>query len=467
MPTPFLGDRPGRRSCFWRLFVILLCGCLTAHSASAQAPPSTLADDAADAAPAERSAPSKRTKKSAGSRTGSGWRTPGGATIRKDGLAQPSEVDDRPPRGADPRADEAATGTIPGAIEPLRTVRGGPRRSIAEVSAGDGTLPNQDGQVWREYNIQPYTVRVTTTNRPEQALVDWILRETGYEAWHSEPVALLSANHRVLRAYHTPEMQAIVADVVDRFVNTEAESHSFGLRVVTVDNPNWRAKAQAVLHPVPVQTQGIQAWLLQKEDAALLVAELRKRTDYREHSSPHLLVNNGQSTAVAATRPHTYIRNVLPRAEAWPAFEPELAQFDEGFSLELSPLLSLDGGVIDAVIKCNIDQLEKLVPVMLDVPTAAAPRQRTKVEVPQVTHCRLHERFRWPADQVLLVGLGVVATPVPITPNPILNAIPIPMMNGPSRADLLVFVESKGNIAAQAEDNRAADRENKAVRGRY
>ena len=80
------------------------------------------------------------------------------------------------------------------------------------------------GQVWREYDIRPYTLRVTTTARPEQAIVDWILRETGYEAWHSDPVGLLSANRETLRVYHTPEMQAIVADIVDRFVNSAASA---------------------------------------------------------------------------------------------------------------------------------------------------------------------------------------------------------------------------------------------------
>src|SRR5690606_2487415 len=150
--------------------------------------------------------------------------------------------------------------------------------------------------------------------------------------------ALLSANQRTLRVYHTAEMHAVVAELVDRFINTEAETHAFGVRVVTVGNPNWRARAMPILHAVPVQTPGTQAWLMAKEDAGLLLAELRKRTDFREHSSPHLLVNNGQSTVVSARRPRPYLRDVILRPEAWPGFESEIAQIDEGFSLELSPL---------------------------------------------------------------------------------------------------------------------------------
>jgi len=110
----------------------------------------------------------------------------------------------------------ADDGVVSGDAQPLQSVKP-VRQSIAKVTKGPGTLPNDAGQEWREYDISPYTARVTSTNRPEQAIVDWILRETGYEAWHSEPLGMLSANHRVLRVYHTPEMHAVVSEMVDRF----------------------------------------------------------------------------------------------------------------------------------------------------------------------------------------------------------------------------------------------------------
>jgi hypothetical protein len=340
-------------------------------------------------------------------------------------------------------------------------------RHSAKVSSGNGTLPNQQGQVWREYDITPYTLRVTTTGRPEQAIVDWILRETGYEAWHSEPLAILSANRRTLYVYHTREMQAVVADLVDRFINSQAETTTFSLHVVTVDQPNWRARAHRLLRPVPVQTPGVKAWLLPQEDAAVLLAELRRRNDYREHSSPHLMVNNGQSTVVSAMRGRAYVQDVILRNDAWPGFEAEMGQIDEGFSLEFSPLLSANRQMIDATIKCNIDQVEKMVPVMVDVPTAAAPRQRTKIEVPQVTHFRFHERFRWPVDQVLLVGMGMVALPVPVDSQPLVRGLPLPLGSSPPRADLLVFVEAKGKSGEAPRVTRTPQDEAKSYHGRY
>ena len=362
----------------------------------------------------------------------------------------------------------APRGQTTGALPPESSPAGsGPRRPIAKVSAGTGQLPNKHGQLWREYDISPYALRVASTTHPEQAIVDWLLRETGYEAWNCGPVAVLNANPRTLTVYHTPEMHQVVADVVDRFVSSEAQSQAFGLRVVSLSHPNWRARAQGLLQPVQVQTPGAQAWLLQKEDAAVLLGELQRRSDYREHSSPHLLVNNGQSSVVSATRGRSYVRSAVLRTDGWPGFEPETSLVDEGFSLEFTPLLSVDGRMIDAIIKCEIDQVEKMISVPLDLPSAVAPRQRTKIEVPQMSHFGFHERFRWPVEQVLLIGFGMVALPVPSEGQPLIAGLPLPLPSSPPRADVLVFVESNGksnqpNVASQPGRPEAA-----TYRGRY
>jgi hypothetical protein len=116
--------------------------------------------------------------------------------------------------------------------------------------------------------------------------------------------------------------------------------------------------------------------------------------------------------------------------------------------LEFNPLLSTDRRSVDAMIKCQIDQVEKMVPVMLEVPTQTSPRQRARVEVPQMSNFRFSERFRWPADQVLLLGLGMVALPVPVDSTPSVAGLPLPLLpSSPPRADLLVIIESKGPVA--------------------
>lgn len=372
---------------------------------------------------------------------------------------------------APPRNERAAAGDTLQPLEPLKAIETKDRTSHARVTKGSGNLPNDDGQIYREYDISPYTLRVTSTNRPEQALVDWILRETGYEAWHGTPLAFLSADIRnhMLRVYHTPQMQATVAELVDRFVNSEAESHAFSVRVISVDNPNWRVRALSFMKPLAVESQGIQAWLLEKEDATLLMAELRRRSDFREHSAPQLLVNNGQATVVSSTRERRYVRGIIAKPEVWPGYDTDYGQIDEGFSFELSPLLSLDGRTIDAILKCNIDQVERLISVPVEVPTTVAPRQQTKVEVPQISQVRVHERFRWPTEQVLLVGLGVVATPTAEGTGGLLKWA-VPFAQGPSRADLLLFVESKGKTGLAPRVGGGNDRgtaSSNVSRGRY
>src|SRR5262249_30735343 len=116
------------------------------------------------------------------------------------------------------------------------------------------------------------------------------------------------ANHDTLRVYHTQQMQATVADIVDRFVNNQADGYAFSLRIATVGNPNWRAKALPLMVPISVQTPGIQGWLLEKENARLLVADISRRTDYREFNSPQQLISNGQSIVISTMRPRQYIK---------------------------------------------------------------------------------------------------------------------------------------------------------------
>lgn len=392
---------------------------------------------------------------------GAAWRRPAEppaqAAAAVAAHSEPSQTADR--IGTTPAPTPAAPASVELAKKPT-----------ARAASGAATLPNDAGQVWREYDISSYTARVTTTKRPEQAIVDWILRETGYEAWHNEPLGILSAGSRTLRVYHTPEMQKVVADLVNRFVSSEAATYTFSLRVVTLDSPNWRTLSQRLLKAIPVQTPGVNAWLLAQEDAAILLGELRRRNDYREHSSPYLMVNNGQSTVVSSMRGRPYVRDVIVRPETAAGFDPSPGQVDEGLALDFSPLLSADRRVIDATIKCEVDQVERMVPVMIDVPTRASPRQRTKIEVPQMTHYRFHERFRWPIEQVLLVGMGMVALPIPVDGAPLVPGVPLPIGNTPARADLLIFVECKGQPTAAAtsgETPRAPQREAKNYRGRY
>ncbi|TWT31829.1 RodZ family helix-turn-helix domain-containing protein [Blastopirellula retiformator] len=315
--------------------------------------------------------------------------------------------------------------------------------SLLKVTSGLNELPHDQGQVWRDYDITPYTLRVTSTSKPEQAIIDWILRETGTDVWFGSPLGLLHADKNTLRVYHTPEMQQIVRDVVEDFVESQAEVKTLGLRLVTVKSPNWRRLAYRMMQPVSVKTPGIEAWLLSKENAAILLDSLRKRSDYKEHQAANLLIHNGQSSAVSMLKPQTFMRSVRATA-AWPGYELQSDQIEAGFSLEVSPLLAPDDRTIDAVLKCSVDQIEKFVNVDIDVPTATGGSQSIQVQIPQMVSWRLHERFRWPSDQVLLISCGVVAQPDMGVSTAASFPISLPLPSSPARADGLMFVEYLG-----------------------
>ena len=193
--------------------------------------------------------------------------------------------------------------------------------AAAPVAVAPATLPSDGGQVWRNYDISAYTARVTSTNRPEQAIIDWILRDTGYEMWHTDPVSVLSAGPRTLHVYHTPDVQKRVSELIDRFTSSEAAAYTFSTRVVTLDSPAWRTTAARLLRPVPVQTGGVHAWVLPKEDAAILVGELRRRGDYREYNSPYQIINNGQATVISSMRGRPYVRDATASPNTASGFE--------------------------------------------------------------------------------------------------------------------------------------------------
>ncbi|MFO0901719.1 MAG: hypothetical protein U0939_01895 [Pirellulales bacterium] len=389
---------------------------------------------------------------------------PPAASASSSGLPPPPGLPAPPGSTAPAGAPPSVGGIAPEAASASTPLD---RPAVARVRKGSGVLPNDHGQVWREYDISPYTARVKQVERPEQTIIDWILRETGTELWFSEPLGILSANRGTLRVYNTPDVQRVVAGIVDRFVNSSTETQSVGLRLATIGSPNWRTRAYPIMRSVSAQAAGVEAWLLSKENAALLISELSKRPDYREYSTPSLTVVNGMQQNVTRTRPRTYVKSFRPKDPSVGGYESDMAQLDEGFKLDVSPLFSLDARSVDVQVKCQVDQVEKFVPVVVDIPAFGGQWQRSQVQVPQLVSWRLNERFRWPTDQVLLLSCGVVASPVPeakSTTNPLANLWSTPA----SRSDALLFVECVGAAGAAASDpTKATAGGQPATRGRY
>jgi len=315
-----------------------------------------------------------------------------------------------------------------------------------------------------EYDIRPYTQALKSVDRPQQAIIDWILRDTGTDVWFNEPTGILTADRTTLRVYHNDGMHQVVKQVYERFVNGTIDPQVFSLRIVTVANPNWRQRALSWMRSVEVESPGVHGWLLNKENSAMLMAMLRSRSDMQETQLPELHMVNGQSHSIDQLRSKNYVREYARQEQPYVVYVPVSDEIKEGYRLQFSPLLSTDLKSIDVFLKCSIDQVEKLNNVAIELPTANGGLQNAQIDIPQLVSWRLHERFRWPADQVLVLSCGVIAAPTTTLDGTLLGGAAsrsgsilglgrlLPPTAGP-RADALLMIEYKGNAATHLPAN--------------
>lgn len=380
------------------------------------------------------------------------------------------------PPAAVPSLDNNATNPAAGNLPAASSLQ-------ARRAGGPPKLPSDSGQYYEEYDIKPYTKELNTTDRPQQAIIDWVLRETGTDAWFTEPFGFVSADRNTLRVYHNEQMHQLVRNIHEKFVNGTTAPQLYGVRLMSVGNPNWRTRAHVLMRSVQAQSPGVSAYLISKENNAMLLAMLRGRTDFKELSSVDVVVQNGQSQVLEQLRGRNYVSDYKPIENSWPPYMPVTGEIKEGYRLQVSPLLSVDKQTVDLVVKCNIDQVERLANVNLEMPLTTGQVYSGQVNVPQVASWRLHERFRWPADQVLLLSCGVVAAPQG-APNGSLFGQGTSLIGldrilpgGGDRADALFLVEYRGDAAGRVgtapagtnptQLNSAQQNLNPLSRGRY
>ena len=322
---------------------------------------------------------------------------------------------------------------------------------IARVSATLDKIPQEHGQIWREYDITPYTQDrniPTGPIPPEQVLIDWILRKTGTARWHSSPFSLLSADSQKLYVYHTKEVQLIVADIVDRFVCPQLWNESCTLRIVATSRSDWLSRRHSQLKPIPIATQGVQGWVMEKTAAQALLQELGRRSDFRELLPPQPQIPHGIGRHISVTRQRHYLRDAQPNVSAMHGFAEDRAAIDEGIGLAVTPLAMLDGRHMAATVKLDIIQVERMFTTVIEVSTASNPRQRVHVESPQLSHFRLDEVVGFPKNQVVLLDLGMIPLPNTIegdTRN-VIEEISRGI-NPARRGNVLIFIESTSGIA--------------------
>lgn len=326
---------------------------------------------------------------------------------------------------------------LPSQTNPPASTNQAPATRIARVETGAEVLPRTAGQVWRTYDISPFTQRFAPEQKPQQEIIDWILRDTGTDLWFGEPLGILSADYNRLHVYHTPAVQALVHSMIDRFVDPRSQSHVVTFRLVQVGSPAWRAPfiTQGQMSAVEVRSEGVQGWLMSKEAASVLLGELRRRSDFTELQGQNLYLASGRTEVLTQTRPVDYLSGLGVGTSGY--LENIVRTVNEGFSLEISALRDTDQVHMEAVVKCSINQIEKLVEVPLQLRTATGASQTVNIQVPQLVTWRLHERFKWPMNQVLVLSCGVVATPAGDRRQTLLPGL----ATRNERADALLFLE--------------------------
>ncbi len=280
---------------------------------------------------------------------------------------------------------------------------------LPQAADGIGDLPVDAGQVWKTYDIRSFVKQAGAGS--QKHVVDWVLQETGYSSWHGDTVASLSADANTLRCFHAPPMQARVEEIVARFVEDTDSPHRFSVRVFGVGSPSWRNEARASLQPIQAATPGVQAWIMSREEAAVFVGGLQRRSDSQQLPTGLVLAANGLPAVISGGRTRPYIQDVATGPGVGPTLQTLGASCDEGMAIDIHPLMLLDGTGVEAVVRCRIDQIERMAPVAVNV--SSGNRQRVQIEVPQMSAVRIGERFRWPSTKVLVIGLGLVPWPVP------------------------------------------------------
>jgi len=318
------------------------------------------------------------------------------------------------------------------------------RPGITKVTRTFEKLPNSAGQVWREYDITPYTSELTNLDRPEQAVIEWILKETGTKLWFGEPMGVLSSDRKRVVVYHTPEIQKVCKSIIDRFNRTRAQSQVFEVNLMTVDNPNWRATAYPMLQPVELRSPGIEGWLVSKENAAILQSQLSRRGDFKRHSGGRVASPDGQTFVMEKSTPVSFIQALQWTPDQIPNYQPKTQTINEGYRLALSCLTSLDNRTIEAIVDCDVDQVEKLTPVKVDLPAPGGALTQLDLNVPQLVSWRVNERVRWPSDQVLLLSAGIVVSPEAKQDQPRGAFRLLSRQQATKRTNSLLFIEFRG-----------------------
>ena len=338
-------------------------------------------------------------------------------------------------------------------------------------------LPNQYGQVWREYDtvaMPPPNVQTLHGDAPAESpipspsIMEIVKRETGEVAWSGPGFGLIGTDGHKLFVYNTPAVQQRVAETISRFQRPETK----GVRFVMTTNfltvggsfyERWgdftpqllaefpphvqeamalkttayfdaRTPVLKYLHPIlgpdgksPCQQPGVSAYWVAKDDVPK-VQEIWNTLfqaamgDVRSQISgnPEVVTFNGQLGAVVNTTSQQFATNVvyIPTENE---VRPIQTDFKSGSSTAMFSLLSWDGRTVSSDVHYEASMVRSL--------RNLAQQEEPWLEVPNIESLMISEKgLVWPADGMLIVFIGGIRrlseARVEVG-TPVLNKVPV------------------------------------------
>jgi hypothetical protein len=277
------------------------------------------------------------------------------------------------------------------------------------ASESSGQFQGDAGQSWQVHDISRYTRLAYSAENPapQNAIVEWIIRQTGNNIWHGEKLAVLSASRSKLRVYHEGRVLDQVADMVDRFTKAAADMLSVRVRFVAAADTRWRYAILNRLVPLATGPQGQTVWTAKDEDIAYIRAQLEQYQNVRLLADQTVKVVNGQTVSVKTTAPVDFVSGARREGAVGLGYEPATSQLEEGIVFRMSPLLTHDGDGLDAAIELTTNTVRRLIrtPILTRREVGSGD---LAITVPETTETRLNQTVKnWPLSQALAVAGGI------------------------------------------------------------
>lgn len=274
-------------------------------------------------------------------------------------------------------------------------------------------LPDQPGNVFKSFDITPYTKLRHTTANPEKAILNWILRGTGQATWFGERIASLSATPNDLRVYHDAKVVRQIQELLGRFINANADVIALNIQVVTTTDPRWRYTVFSRLKPLATGAAGQQVWTTKLADSARATANMELDSGFRRLHQQRYEIINGQNQNIRIVNNRNYAAEIRRDGPAGSGAQLGVKTIEEGVTIQASPLLQFDDDAVELFLSIKAISLKNTLRTRVIAPQSVGPGE-TSIEIPETIESRLETTINpWNIGETLIISMGVLPNLLP------------------------------------------------------